>query len=402
VAHFFDDGPTAPNAPSPQRPVEFDALADLFLGEDDAPALRLTSEPSPPPIATAPAPAPPKAPSHAASGEHVVEALILGHLPVLAGAWAAQHARCLADESARPVALARFTSSTASLQLMGPRDALDDTEDSETLDDAAQRVASCAPAWCLRVEAPSELDLAASERVTRVTLLSGADEAAVVAAYRTLKGICELSADDAGPALAVRIMGADDETAAEAEEKIRRVAKAFLDRELEFLPPSKQIHAGTGRTLFRGDHETGYDEFLAGLPAGAPASEPSSPAIAEESADDTSLAERIGLAPLALRCPTAPTIEFARDDAGRLHLLGLGADSAEDLLAAEGWARTNATVVLAAAGLAPDTDLVVRVLTDTPARDRRLLDARFRVDLLREVRVGDDTAWCCVPLNTDD
>ncbi len=197
-------------------------------------------------------------------------------------------------------------------------------------------------------------------------------------------------------------MGADAETAADAEEKIRRVAKAFLDRELVFLPPSKQINAGSGRTLFRGDHASGHDDFLAALPLDSRPAAPATTPRQDEAEDATSLAERIDLAPLELRCPTAPTIEFARDDAGRLHLLGLGADAAEDLLAAEGWARTNAGVVLAAAGLAPDAELVVRVLTDTPARDRRLLDARFRVDLLRAVRVGDDTAWCCVPLNSDD
>ena len=114
------------------------------------------------------------------------------------------------------------------------------------------------------------------------------------------------------------------------------------------------------------------------------------------------LAERIELKPLAIRCPSSPAIEFARDDANRLHLLGLGAEAAPDLLAAEGWARTNASLVLPAAGLTSEAEIVVRVLTATPSRERKLLDGRFRVDLLREVRVGDDTAWCCVPLNADE
>ena len=139
---------------------------------------------------------------------------------------------------------------------------------------------------------------------------------------------------------------------------------------------------------------------------------PAPPAISENAVEtpaqptpapnELGLAERIELKPLAIRCPSSPAIEFARDDANRLHLLGLGAEAAPDLLAAEGWARTNASLVLPAAGLTREAEIVVRVLTATPSRDRKLLDGRFRVDLLREVRVGDDTAWCCVPLNADE
>jgi len=402
VSHFFEDGPSAPGAHSPQRPVEFDALADLFLGDDDAPALRLASdEPAAKPEPVKPAPRAPERP--AVPRKRVIEALVLGHLPVLAGAWAAQHARCLASEAERPVALARFTSDAATLQVMGQTDNLPDGE-CEMFDEACKAVGAIDPAWCVRVEAPSELDLAASPRVTRVTLLSGADEAAVVAAYRTLKGLCELSNPDDAPALAVRIMGASEEDAARAQEKITRVAKAFLDRQLVFLPPSQQISAGAGRNLYRGEREGTYDSFLATLPAPPAISEaavetPREPVMA---AKELGLAERIELKPLDIRCPASPDIEFARDDADRLHLLGLGAEAATDLLAAEGWARTNATLVLPAAGLTNEADIVVRVLTATPSRDRKLLDGRFRVDLLREVRVGDATAWCCVPLNADE
>ncbi len=404
MAHFFDDAPGATTSQKPgqapgQPPGEFDALADLFLGDDDAPTLRLTSEA--PRRAPSPSPAPPKKPAQI-TGPAPVEALILGHLPVLAGAWAAQHARCCAEESGIPVALARFTSDSASLQLIGPRDALEGVEESDSIDEAARAASNAAGAWCVRVEAPSEPDLAASSRVTRVTLLSGADEAAVVAAYRTLKGLCDASPDDA-PTFAVRIMGASDADAQEAEQKIRRVAKAFLDRDLEFLPSSQQIHAGSGATLYRGPHEDGYESLLAAIAA--------QPAAAAPTRDDlspvtepptTTLAERADLTPLTLRCPAAPAIEFACDREGRLHLLGLGAASAEDLLAAEGWARTNAGVVLTAAKLDENAEIIVRVLTSTPARDRRLLDGRFRVDLLHEVRVGEESAWCCVALNSDD
>ena len=99
MSHFFDDGVGSPPA-APSRAREYDALADLFLSDQpDAPTLRLTE----PPRAAPENPedqAPPAKPL-------VVEALVLGHFPVLSGAWAAQHARCLAEETGRPVALAR-------------------------------------------------------------------------------------------------------------------------------------------------------------------------------------------------------------------------------------------------------------------------------------------------------
>jgi len=96
-------------------------------------------------------------------------------------------------------------------------------------------------------------------------------------------------------------------------------------------------------------------------------------------------------------------VELASDDDGRLHLLAPGADRAADLVAAEGWALANLELLRAAAGLDGTAgEVVPRVLTEIPSRDRRLLDGRFRVDLVREVRLGGESAWCCVPLNTDE
>ena len=410
MSHFFDDGIGAPpvDAMPGRSAPDYDALADLFLGDEpDAPALRLTEEhptdDHTPPHADAPAAV------SAMSAETAVEALVLGHLPVLAGAWAAQHARSLAEETGEPVALLRLSSDTATLQLLGVR--AEPGLEFESFAEAARHARTLCRRWVLRVDATDELDLAGSDAVTSLSLLSGADDAAVVAAYRTLKGLDDVLPEDA-PALAVRLMGASPADAETAAEKIHRVTRAFLDREIAFLPPTPQINAGSGTTLYRGGSDGDLAAALAIItaPADEPAADPgehlAEPDAATDElpgdAADDHLAERIGLTVLPLVCPAAPAVAFGADDAGRLHLLGEGAGTAEELLVAEGWARTNAPVVLAAAGLAEDAEIVVRVLTDTPARDRGLLDSRFRVDLLREVRVGQDRAWCCVPLNTDD
>ncbi len=401
MSHFFDDAPGTVSAPTREDRADYDALAELFMSDEPAPTLRLsdsrsvTEEQTDTPETTEPVAQTPRA-------AHTVEALVLGHLPILAGAWAAQHARCLAEESDHAVALARYAADTATIQLIAPRDEL---TEADSLEDAVTAAATRNPDWSIRVEAPSELDLAAASSITRITLLSGADEAAIVAAYRTLKGICEIIPDDDSRTIAVRIMGANDKDAEEAAQKIQRVTNAFLSREITFLPPSQKINAGSGVTLFRGPDENGYESLLASI-ASQPSDieTPERKAIPETAttAQPLSLAERAGFTPVTITCPAAPNVHLATDDAGTLHLLCESENAVEDLLVAESWATANAPMIRAAAGLAEDAEIIPRVLTSTPAQSRRLLDSRYRVDLLHEVRVGDQTTWCRVPLNSDN
>ena len=410
MSQFFgDDAPTSPAAGDLIGGEDYDALADLFL--DDGPPLRLIQEEAPP------APSEPtsrtESPPEAVRGALTVEALVLGHLPILAGAWAAQHARSLAQERGAPVAIARLTADAATVQAVGPRQMLDDLSDQGSLGDAVRVAGERCGAVCVRVDATSELDLAASPRVDRVTLLAGTDEAAVVAAYRTLKGLKDAMGEDSVGGrerpVAVRLMGGGEDESRAAEERLRRVAQAFLEMEIGFLPPAPRIDAGAGATLYSGpgtsEGQAGFEPLLAMLAQaerenGAEA-ETSTNAEPEAAAGPT-LSARVGLTPLGLACPVSPEIELAADEAGELHLLGVGAASADALVAAEGWAEANRALVGAAAGLPAGFGIIARVLTSEPARDRRLLDGRFRVDLLIEMRVGEDAAWRCVPLNRAD
>jgi len=423
MSQFFgDDTPPSPAAMDLPGGADYDALADLFL--DDGPALRLTeadadelsaSEPSSgagrgipsgSSLDVDPGPRAASRPDVSPRGL-TIEALVLGHLPVLAGAWAAQHARSLARERGAPAALARLTADAAVVQAVGPREALESFGERDSLEDAARLASARCGDVVVRVDATSELDLAAAPRVDRVTLLAGTDEAAVVAAYRTLKGLKDAMGEGARP-VAVRLMGGGEDATAAAEARLRRVAQAFLEMEIEFLPAAGRIDAGTGATLYRGpgsaEGEDGFETFLSML--NPPELEPEEFAAPEVEPEDgpagEPLALRLGLRPLGAVCPAAPEVELAVDGAGGLHLLGVGAGSAGALLAAEGWAEGNRALLGAAAGLDDGFEIVARVLTDEPARDRRLLDGRFRVDLLREVRVGAESAWCCVPLNRTD
>lgn len=422
MTHYIDEGydATVAGARGAEAEDAYDALADLFL--DDLPPLRLagaeTGEEAPPPATHPPAPEP-RIERHASPVPRSaprVQALVLGHLPVMAGAWAAQHARSLAAEEGRPVALLRLSAEHALAHVFGDRSTLAKLTEQPDLEAAARAVSELGGFWVIRVDATDELELAASPAASEICVLSGVDGAATVAAYRTLKALHEATlACSRERDLCVRLMGAGAERTEEAQAKIDRVALAFLSRVIRFLPPAPRIDAGSGVALLRLDR--GLDVAAAAqtlvstlesaaepAPVPAPPAADDHPELAEtRPAGSPGYAERLGLRRLRLTCPVAPAVELASDDDGRLHLLAPGADRAADLVAAEGWALANLELLRAAAGLDGTAgEVVPRVLTEIPSRDRRLLDGRFRVDLVREVRLGGESAWCCVPLNTDE
>jgi hypothetical protein len=103
----------------------YDALQELFLG-DGSGARRGA-------MAASGAPAQARAVR--------IEGLILGHLPVLASAWATQYARHLAATMNVPVALLRLRAGEGALDVFGPSA----TEGAaETLEEAARSAAATA------------------------------------------------------------------------------------------------------------------------------------------------------------------------------------------------------------------------------------------------------------------
>ena len=83
--------------------------------------------------------------------------------------------------------------------------------------------------WLMQADDVEEPRLAALAPVDVVTLLSGVNEAAVVAAYRTIKGLSvglaeRRSDQDAGPRLRVAMIGADEDRASEVSAKLRHAA----------------------------------------------------------------------------------------------------------------------------------------------------------------------------------
>lgn len=420
--------------------AEYDAIADLFLAEaatlDAVPKLRLAQEPESSPVPASSI----AAPSPGLAGPLCVEGLLMGHLPVLGGAWVTQYAKHVADQGRQPVALVRVQAGTLSVDLVMPRGAptkvnsrIGAGAQGEDLAQTLMHAASEASHWLVRVDEIYEPELLGLPQVQAVTLLTGADDAAVVASYRTVKNLmAALDARDreSHPELGLAIMGAGDADAGNAEQKIRKAVKTFLATDLKPAARVGRVGACTTVALYRAasdmslgkvfdlvaqasqaasrqahnrvvepkpvkphttDGKTGANTAQTPAPAGnAPASALQGPALTRQQA-----AELLGLCVLSSECPYAPGVILAGGEGGRLHLvtaaIGAGGDCTIDegvrrLLTAAAWADDHAGLLESVhadslIGIGTSGP-VLHVLTGDAKSARGLLDTGVKVHLV--------------------
>ncbi len=423
-----------------------DSLADLFLGDGELapePMLpapqeagscrpRASPPPASPPPSRSVAPQTPSSPSISPPSRSDaptpdVEALILGHLPVLASPWVLQYARHRASEINEPVALLRLNSGTVSVEIVGADDA--PRVPSPNLNDAIGRAKTIARRWLIRVDETNEPALAeslAAAPSASLTLLTGADDAAVAACYRTLKSLAEtiVGVADDPPALRVVVLGANPDAAAAAGRKIRQAATTFLGLPPELAQPVPRMVPARAINLFRGQTDRSAESLLALVrtPTGVSshpvadsrvprhsvaATPPPSPSVPPPSrasalaATDALASLLPGLRPLSARSPVAQCVELATDADGRLHLLAR-ADApdacpaaAADLTAAAAWAQTHARLLIAAEPSLRSADAPpLHLLTPTPRAARALVGSSIRVHALANA----NGAWASVEL----
>jgi hypothetical protein len=203
----YDEAPSA----------NYDALADLFLG-DVAPSAQAAM--SNPEDAEVPSPSIVHAP--------IVRGLVIGHLPVLASAWVRQYARHLAEESGKPCVLLRCRSDEAALEVLGSRVRAGSCE---TLREAMVTAHGVAGSWVVRVDDASEHLLGVSAGIDTLTVLTGADEAAIVGTYRSLKAIVPQSGSlEALPPVELVILGAPPDRAKACADRLLKTIETFLGR----------------------------------------------------------------------------------------------------------------------------------------------------------------------------
>lgn len=431
-----------------------DELAELFIGPAHQAAHQSTPQPGDHPAVR--------------SGSRVgpmpaertkIEALLLGHLPVRASIWVRQYASRVAAGGEQGVGLVRLGRDGANVERHAAGH------------DAEGRVSW----WIVRVD---EVDQPAlmnacgdtdhvrgcdgSPAVDRITVLTGADDAAVIACYRLLKSVAadldRRLGDGEGPELAVSIAGADDARAEQALNRLREATQRFLGRDLVRGPSVPRAGRTDATTIGRWEGTTGVQELIETIRGGAaptktatkgaanapsasrseapttnapPLPEPKMPAASRTpepapeptpgpAADSmqqprtTTRSEPVsvpniaslieGLVPIDLGCAKAPEVVFARDGAGGLHAITrFGREGLDAAMSAAGWARANATLLCR---LEPELDptlladgCIVHVCADD-ARDLRALgDSDVQTHLLRRVPTATGDVWVCDPLN---
>lgn len=397
----------------------------------------------------------------------VIEALVLGHLPVLASAWVGQYARHTAQALGCPVALLRVRAGSISVDLVGGPSGKGawDPEPLETLEGAIRDGLACAERWIVSVEATNEPRIAAMLRpggIDTVTLLTGTDEAAVVACYRTIKSMLsdphrdrngDGESDDTPVRIQLGVMGAPADKAGEAGDRLAHAAEMFLGQRPTVIACVSKIGGAMNRPLYRGSDDRSLEDIVtmirrvggtaqaaravpvkpqeptpmraAALPKPAPilSTAPTPAATAGRvglpipGPQDTGGAELTprltghiaGLSPIRLSCPYVTRVELAKSPDGRLHLLaqteegvGLGGAVAH-LAGAAAWAVKHADLLTAACmGLAlnaASAPPVLHVFTDRAPDVRSLLDSDVHVHLLTQPKESSGSTWVCVDLN---
>jgi len=264
-------------------PGTYEALADLFLGDgtlgpiaatpmrdaarvgrDDAPTLKLAGADDAADDGDAGETDLPAheqetqvAAAESSAQRTSIELVIVGHLPVLASAWVMQYAARRAESLHAPVALLRVQQGVAQLDLIGP--GADEFRQPEALGlDAAMTAArALTPHWMIRDEQPEEY----AAEFTGLTVLTTADDSAVVACYRELK--TRLGDNGGERALRVGVLGAAPEKAREACAKIASAAKQFLGRDVQIEDCGQKISPRNSVLVYRGECDMDAADIVA-------------------------------------------------------------------------------------------------------------------------------------------
>ncbi len=383
-----------------------------------------------------------------------VEVVVLGHLPVRATLWARQYACNQAKALGETVALVRAASGSTSVDLIGWGDDGGGGDSVPVrrfahLDGALGAVSQHADRVILRVDEASEPALLERAEVEEITVLTGADEAAVVASYRLIKTLDatlgERYVEGDGPVLRVAVMGGSREQAIDACTKLGNAVETFIERPIEIVVGSGRIDATGTTNLYRDGVSHAASHILDGLvratasaeefsgAVGADRGSFSDPARVEfpgdgvevpvpkvtdspcERGDAPTMRDGLcalipGLHPIEARCPKAPGVELALDDDGQLHLVVCDADTSDAmnrLLAAQTWARNNLGLLIRAepelsqpsADRDVDTDAVMHLISIEPRAVREIYDTPVRIYSLARVKVGNVIAQVATPIN---
>lgn len=195
----------------------------------------------------------------------VIELLVVGHLPVRAGLWLTPYADAVARQLG-PTVLLRLDRDEPILQVLRGEAETAAAPAGRSLRQTIQELAGGASAWIVFCSDSTPTELV-SGGPDRVTILSSADDAAVVAAYQHVKqlaGAAEAQQTTV-PAVGLAVLGADEDAARRVYDRVNRTTTAFLGIELELigvLPKMDAAVRSTSYVNFPGERGPAVGEVL--------------------------------------------------------------------------------------------------------------------------------------------
>lgn len=175
-----------------------------------------------------------------------VELVLVGHLPVRAGVWLAPYVDAMARRVG-PAVVVRLDDTAPYLQLFrGSASASTSVRQEQTFRGCVESLAPSTRLWAVRAPADAELADLVAAGPDRITILSGADEVAVCAAYRLIKSIW--SAAEAiqrpMPPLGLAVLGCSETAAQAIVTNLNRTTSSFLDVAVSLVLALPQVDAG--------------------------------------------------------------------------------------------------------------------------------------------------------------
>jgi hypothetical protein len=359
-----------------------------------------------------------------------IELLLPAHLPVQGGLWLVPYA---GREAAHGTAiLVRMHEDTIDVAVLGQEDIT--LHGCESIEDVLERTQNLHVHWV--VQPPSDANPTSLLHcdADRVTLLSGADQAAVVGAYRLLKGLISTTNESAElPKIQLVVVGAEERLAADAASRIVQTAHHQLDVHIDVgqaLPAMGSATKVVSQVTFQ--RSSNVVDLLGRIRNGATAQEdcqvtprftepevevpvPTEDVVEIQEAIPEKKVEQIamekecasfashveGLLSIAPRCPEHDHVELAVDTNGCLHVLADARDLRDSSIVAAWAVRHQEILGMACGGLQIDMQAtpMQHLFTNDAVSVADLYGSGVRMHLLVDVEIDGHVGVFCTPLN---
>ena len=195
-----------------------------------------------------------------------VELLLVGHLPVRADLWLRPYADAMSRDLGA-VALLRLDSEEPSVEVLGSGSLGVTTSPERSLKQTVAELVPIIDLWIVRPAIQATPGMLVQAGGARITIISSADEAALVAAYQRIKELVDASraAGVPMPSLGIAILGSAEQVAHNMIERLNRTTRTFLGIELPLVATLRQMEASSrsqAYARFLGERSPSVDDVM--------------------------------------------------------------------------------------------------------------------------------------------